>query len=241
MAGNEQPPVVTDSPGSEEEVKLNFRSLFTFFSSLDYLRFLELEGAFEDVRSSDLYYVGEKAAVITFVIKKVVPSMTFLYWLFLIVLSFFYGFNPVVVSLLLTAFYVFMGFLLVERYTIGQGYLYAVFKDFLLHTLVFTFVTWVLGELLIFYLLPKLWTFFLAWYLNIEGGFSYTVAKMFYDILNPVLNRLIEFITPYVYIYLLTSPVKVFSLLSIYLYFLYLSRKRKSRLEYKMERFKKNA
>ncbi len=240
MAGNEQPPVI-DSFQSEEEVKLNFKSLFTFFSSLDYLRFLELEGAFENVKSRDLYYVGERASVIAFVIKKAVPSMTFLYWLFLIVLSLFYGFNPVVVSLVLIGFYVFLGFLLVQRYTLGQGYLYVVFKDFLLHTLVFTFVMWILGDLLIFYLLPGLWRAFLDWYLNVEGRFSYMIAEIAYRFLNPVLNRLIEVLSPYVYLYLMTSPVKAMSLAGVYIYFHYLSKKRKSRFIYKLERFKKHA
>ncbi len=241
MAGSEQPPVVPEGPHSEEEIKLNFRSLFTFFSSLDYLRFLELEGAFEDMKSGDLYYVGERASVITFVIRKVIPSMTLLYWIFLVSLSFLYGFNPVVVSLVLVSFYTFLGFVLVERYTIGQGYLYAVFKDFLLNTLIFTFVMWLFTDLFIFYVLPKLWQVFLDWYLNVKGGISYMVAKSAYRLFNPILNRVVEFITPYVHIYLFTSPVKALSLASIYVYFIYLSRRRRSRMNYKFERFRKRA
>ena len=240
MSGNSGQPIISESP-SAEEVKLNFKNLFTFFSSLDYLRFLELEGAFEGIRSRELYYLGERAVLITFVIKKVVPSLSLLYWIFLVVLSFVYGFNPILVSLILTGIYVFLGFLLVDRYTVGQGYLYLVFKDFLVHTLVFTFVTWVLGEVLLFWLLPKLWQMFLNWYLNVEGGVSYMFAEILYKYLNPILNRVMEVALPYVYVYMITSPVKVLSLSSVYLYFLYLSKRRKSRLSYKFERFKKRA
>lgn len=193
------------------------------------------------MRSGELYYVGERAALITFVVKKVIPSLTLIYFIFLVVLSFFYGINPIVVSLVLTSFYVFLGFFLVERYTIGKGYLYSVFRDFLLNTLVLTFVSWILGDLLIFYVLPKLWNLFVSWYLNVEGKFSLMVAKIVYAVLNPIFNRAVEFIYPYVQVYLYTSPVKALSLAGVYLYFLYLSRKRKNRFVYRMERLKKRA
>lgn len=241
MAGSEQPTVVPEGPHTEEEVKLNFRNIFTFFSSLDYLRFLELEGAFEDMRSGELYYVGERAALITFILKKVVPSLTLIYLIFLIVLSYFYGWNPLIVSLVLTAFYVFLSFLLVERYTIGGGYLYLVFRDFLLNTLILTFVSWILGDILIFYVLPRLWELFLEWYLNVEGRFSYMVAKIVYTVLNPLFNRAVEFVYPYVQVYLFTSPVKAFSLAGVYLYFVWLSRRRRNRLVYRMERLRKRS
>jgi len=239
MAGNEQSPVIEDKHASEEEVKLNFRSVFTFFSSLDYLRFLELEGAFEDIESKELYYVGERAAVVTFVIKKIIPSLTLIYWIFFFILSFFYRFNPVVVALVLISVYTFLGFLLVERYTIGRGYLYLVFRDFLINTLIFTFAAWILTDIFVFYLLPRLWEAFLGWYTNVKGEMSYMVAKAVYSVLNPVFNRAAEVIFPYIYVYLYTSPVKVFSLAGVYFFFLFLSRQRRSRLQYKFNRFRK--
>jgi len=214
MAGNEQSPVIEDKHASEEEVKLNFRSVFTFFSSLDYLRFLELEGAFEDIESKELYYVGERAAVVTFVIKKIIPSLTLIYWIFFFILSFFY-------------------------YTIGRGYLYLVFRDFLINTLIFTFAAWILTDIFVFYLLPRLWEAFLGWYTNVKGEMSYMVAKAVYSVLNPVFNRAAEVIFPYIYVYLYTSPVKVFSLAGVYFFFLFLSRQRRSRLQYKFNRFRK--
>jgi len=45
--------LIPDS-GGDKEVKLNLSNLWAFLSSLDYLRFLEFEGAFRNLASENL-------------------------------------------------------------------------------------------------------------------------------------------------------------------------------------------
>ncbi len=140
--------VIVDE-GKQEEVKLNFSNLFAFFSSLDYLRFLELEGAFEGIKSKELYYSYERIALAGFVLKHVVSAMAGVYFLILFAGHFLFNISPMTLAIFIAFSYTLLGFFLVERYTLGNGYLYVIFRDFLLNTLVFTFFVWILSDTLL--------------------------------------------------------------------------------------------
>lgn len=231
--------------GKQEEVKLNFSNLFNFLSSLDYLRFLELEGAFDDIKSKELYYSYERIALAGFVLKHVVSGMTLSYLLLVIFGYILFGISPIILSLFIAFLYTFLGFILVERYTIGRGYLSIVFRDFLLNTLVFTFFVWILSDTLIFYIFPKLWNSFESWFFS-EGygkinSLIYGVLSDLMNTLKPYAGNFIKFTKPYFELYTLIAPVKAFSLLAVYAYFVYLSRQRKDTLRWKIKRFKKLA
>ena len=236
--------VIVDE-GKQEEVKLNFSNLFAFFSSLDYLRFLELEGAFEGIKSKELYYSYERIALAGFVLKHVVSAMTGVYFLVLFAGHFLFNVSPLTLAILVAFSYTLLGFFLVERYTLGNGYLYVIFRDFLLNTLVFTFFVWILSDTLLFYVLPKAWESFTNWFFTKgEGNINKLFYEVLYDIitlLSPAISKFVEFAKPYFELYTLIAPVKAFSLLAIYAYFLYLSRARKDTLKWKMKRFKKLA
>ncbi|WP_461829988.1 hypothetical protein [Aquifex sp.] len=107
--------------GKQEEVKLNFSNIFAFFSSLDYLRFLELEGAFEGIKSRELYYSYERIVLAGFVLKHVVSAMTGVYFLVLFAGHFLFNVSPLTLAILIAFSYTLLGFFLVERYTLGEN------------------------------------------------------------------------------------------------------------------------
>ena len=211
----------------EEEVKIDFSNIVSFLSSLDYIRFLELSGAFEGIEGKELYFTNEKFSLFYFILKKVISLITLMYLFGFFVGSFIYSQNPVFVSFLLTTFYTFLGFLLVHRYTIPQGYLYVIFKDFLIWTLFFSFLFFVLSDLLLFYFIPKLLSTFAHYCLNIQ---TYVLFEFCFK-LYPYFYKAYEFIYPYLYAYVYTSLVKFLLMSLIYAYFLFLSKKRDISLE----------
>ncbi len=231
--------------GKQEEVKLNFSNVFAFLSSLDYLRFLELEGAFEGIKSRELYYSYERIALAGFVLKHVVSAMTGVYFLVLFAGHFLFNVSPLTLAILIAFSYTLLGFFLVERYTLGNGYLYVIFRDFLLNALVFTFFVWILSDTLLFYVLPKAWEGFINWFFTKgEGNLNEFFYQVLYDVislLSPVVLKLIEIAKPYVELYTLIAPVKAFSLLAIWAYFIYLSKTRRDTLKWKLKRFKRLA
>ncbi len=231
--------------GKQEEVKLNFSNIFAFLSSLDYLRFLELEGAFEGIRSRELYYSYERIALAGFVLKHVVSAMTGVYFLVLFAGHFLFNVSPLTLAVFVAFSYTLLGFFLVERYTLGNGYLYVIFRDFLLNTLVFTFFVWILSDTLLFYVLPKAWEGFINWFFTKgEGNLNEFFYQVIYDVislLSPAVLKLIELAKPYVELYTLIAPVKAFSLLAIWVYFVYLSKARRDTLKWKLKRFKRLA
>ncbi len=224
--------IVPDDSGGKE-VKLNFRSLWSFFSSLDYLRFLELEGAFRTLRSENLYYVEEKTELMNFVLRHVVLWINLGYLLIIISGYFFFREKFLVMHLAFSLLYFAGGIWFVHRYAIGRGYLYMVVRDFLLWLTAFVFLGWVITEFATFWLIPKLWQMFEAWLFDPysrEGSINeilYPTALNIYNMIKPHLYDLFG-TKKFLVWYFALAPVKVFALTFPYPYFLIYSRFRKS-------------
>jgi len=222
--------------GSGQEVKLNFRSLWSFLSSLDYLRFLEKEGAFANMNSADLYYQEEKTELIWFVFRHVVLWVNVAYFVIIVTGYFFFKDKFILMHLGFSLAYFLGGIWFVHRYTLGRGYLYQLVRDFLFWTTSAVFVSWVVTEFFSFWLIPRLWHLFVAWLFD-PASQQGSISKLLY----PVLLEIYKMIEPHVYNlfgtkrflvwYFALAPVKVFSIAFPYLYFLIYSRTRKSVLD----------
>jgi len=236
--------VVPDTGGSE--VKLSFKSLWSFLSSLDYLRFLELEGAFRHINSSNLYYQEEKTELMMFVVRHVVLWINVAY--FVIILSGYFIFRDkfLILHLSFSVLYFLAGMWIVHRYTVGRGYLYMLVRDFLFWTTAFVLLTWIVSEFLSFWLVPKLWKMFEAWLFD-PSSQQGTINKLLY----PVCYEVYSLIKPHIYDlfgtkkfimwYFALAPVKVFSIGFPYAYFLIYSKTRKSTREALDTMFRKRA
>ena len=207
------------------EVKLSFRSLWSFLSSLDYLRFLELEGAFKNMNSGNLYYVEEKTELMNFVLRHVVLWINIAYILIIVSGYFFFRDKFLLMHFLFSFLYFLGGVWFVHRYTVGRGYLYMIVRDFLVFLSVFVFISWIVTEFITFWLIPKLWKAFEAWLFD-----PYSQQGAINEILYPTALYIYRMISPHVYDlfgtkqflvwYFLLAPVKVFSLSFPFIYFI---------------------
>ena len=223
--------IVPDSGGGE--VKLNFRSLWSFLSSLDYLRFLEYEGAFKTVSSSNLYYVEERTELMHFVFRHVVLWINLAYFLIIVSGYFFFKEKFFLMHLGFSLLYFVGGVWFVHRYTVGKGYLYMIVRDFLLWLTVFVLLGWIVVEFVSFWLIPKLWRVFEAWLFD-----PYSAEGVINRLLYPALLYFYNMVKPHVYDlfgakkflvwYFALAPVKVFIFAFPLVYFLLYTRFKKS-------------
>jgi len=220
--------IIPDSSNGQE-VKLNFRSLWSFLSSLDYLRFLELEGAFRNLSSANLYYVEEKTELMGFVLRHVVLWINIAYIIIIISGYFFFREKFLIMHLVFSLLYFAGGVWFVHRYTVGRGYLYMIVRDFLMWLTAFVFLSWIIMEFISFWLVPKLWKLFEAWLFDpysrqgVINEFLYPAAFWFYNLIKPHLYDLFG-TKKFLLWYFALAPVKVFALTFPFIYFLLYSK-----------------
>ena len=224
--------IVPDS--GEQEVKLNFSSLLAFLSSLDYLRFLELSGAFRSMNSTDLYYTQERVGELpNFIMKHVLLWVNLAYIMVLFAGYWIMRDKFVLFAVVLSLFYFFGGIWFVNRYCIGRGYLYQVARDFLMWVTVFTMTSWFIWDTIIFWLVPRLYRLFVAWLFDPSSQVG-TINKLLY----PTALYIYKMIAPHVenlfgmkgiiVMFWFTAPIKVFALMFPLIYFVVVSKLRKS-------------
>jgi len=221
--------MVVPDDGEGREIKLNFKSLWSFFSSLDYLRFLELEGAFRTIDSKNLYYVEEKMEIMTFVLRHVVLWVNVAYWIIVVAGYFLFMDKFLLFHLGFALVYLFGGIWVVHRYTIGRGYLYQLTRDFLMWTTVFVFLSWIISEFIALWLVPRLWKLFELWLFDPASqvgainSILYPAALNAYWMIKPHIHDVFG-MKNFLLWYFVLAPVKVFSLSFPYIYFLLYSR-----------------
>lgn len=219
--------IIPDS--GSKEVKLNFGSLWSFLSSLDYLRFLEREGAFKNLESESLYYVEEKTELMSFVLRHVVLWINIAYLIVIVSGYFLFKESFMYVHLIFSLIYFLGGVWFVHRYALGRGYLYLVVKDFLFFLTIFVFLSWLISEFLTFWLIPKLWKIFELWLFDPSSQVGaineilYPVALEFYNAVKPHLYDLFG-TKKFLLWYFALAPIKVFAMTFPYFYFLIYSR-----------------
>ena len=237
--------LIPDS-GGDKEVKLNLSNLWAFLSSLDYLRFLELEGAFRNLDSANLYYVQERTELMNFVLRHVVVWINLAYLIVIVSGYLFFKEKFLILHLLFSLLYFFSGILFVHRYAIGRGYLYMVVRDFLLWLTVFIVLSWIITEFFVFWIIPKLWKAFEIWLFDPrsqQGDINqilYPTALSLYSLIKPHLSDLFG-VKKFLLWYFALTPIKVFSLVFPYFYFLLYSRLTKDPNEYLDRELKKRA
>ncbi len=218
-------------PDSEEgrEVKLNFNNLWSFLSSLDYLRFLEFEGAFRNLGSGNLYYVEEKTELLNFVLRHVVFWINLAYLIIIISGYFFFKEKFLLLHFIFSLLYFIGGIWFVHRYAVGRGYLYMVVRDFLMFLTVFVFLSWIITEFISFWIVPRLWKMFEIWLFDpysrqgIINEILYPAAVFTYNLIKPHLYDLFG-TKKFLIWYFALAPVKVFSLTFPFIYFLFYSK-----------------
>lgn len=228
--------VIPDS--RPQDTKLSFNNLFAFLSSLDYLAFLEREGAFRDLDQTYLYYMQEKTYMWIFILREYLKWVSFSYLLISISLSIILKINFVLSTIASAFFYGFFSLWIVHRYLWGNGYLYRVLKDFLWGSFLLSLFLWIGMEVLMFTLLPELWEKFEYWL------FSEKDPSFFTDILYPPALYLYEYLTDFssrfgifqdlLKTFFITLPIKVFAFLVPIGYLYYLRRHRSSSKSYLM-------
>lgn len=238
---NEQ--LIIPEKSSYDEIKLNFKNFFSFLSSLDYLRFLEKEGAFKNVKSENLYYVQEKMELMHFVFKHIVFWINIEYFAIILFGYFIFKQNFLFLIILFAFSYFALGIWFVHRYTIGRGYLYLIVKDFLFYSGILAFMSSLVWEIILMVIVPVLWKLFEAWLFDPSSkeGFLnqvlYEPSLIIYNFLKPHIYNLFG-LRDFIKIYFALTPVKLFVIFSPYLYFLYYSKKKENERE---EMFKKLA
>ncbi|WP_022846767.1 hypothetical protein [Desulfurobacterium sp. TC5-1] len=137
--------------------KLDLKNLVGFLSSLDWLRFLLLEGALEQNRSSrEMFLTSEKTSISNFAVKQaflfqIAITAATLSFVFILHFSLFTARATIFSIFLLFCYYI------VNRYVLEtESLLYAIFKKFYLNFLFMLTFTFIAEELLIELLLINL-------------------------------------------------------------------------------------
>lgn len=228
--------VIPDSTSSAD-VKLSFKNLFAFLSSLDYLAFLEKEGAFRHMGSTEyLYYTEEKTQLWIFVFREYLKWVSFTYLITGLTFSLILGLNFIASTLISAFVYGLASIWIVHRYLWGRGYLYTVLRDFLWASFWLSLIMWLGLELFLFYTVPYAWFAFERWLFTPDKStltqLVYTPALFFYltikqylhsEVFNNILNS-----------FFITLPIKVFAFLIPIFYFYYIRRYRQTSRDYWM-------
>ena len=137
--------------------KLDLKNLVGFLSSLDWLRFLLLEGAVEQNKSSrEMFLTSEKTSITNFAVKQ-----AFLFQLSItaatLSLVFILGFNILIARAVVLGLFLLFCFSIVNRYVLEtESLLYVVFKRFYLSFLFMLTFTFIVEEFLIEFILISL-------------------------------------------------------------------------------------
>lgn len=229
--------VIPDSP-SQADVKLKFTNLFAFLSSLDYLAFLEKEGAFRHMGNTEyLYYTEEKTQLWLFTMKEYLKWVSLTYLITGLSLSFILKLNFIVSTLLSAFVYGLFSLWVVYKYLWGRGYLYAVLRDFLWASFWLSLIMWLGLELFFFITVPYAWSAFERWLFTPDKStltqLVYTPALFFYlTIKQNILSA--EIFKNLLKSFFITLPIKVFAFLIPIAYFYYLRDKRQTTRDYWM-------
>lgn len=228
--------VIPDSTSSAD-VKLSFKNLFAFLSSLDYLAFLEKEGAFRHMGSTEyLYYTEEKTQLWVFVFREYLKWVSFTYLITGLTFSLILGLNFIASTLISAFVYGLASIWIVHRYLWGRGYLYTVLRDFLWASFWLSLIMWLGLELFLFYTVPYAWSAFERWLFTPDKStltqLVYTPALFFYLTIKQYLHS--EVFNNILKSFFITLPIKVFAFLIPIFYFYYIRRYRQTSRDYWM-------
>lgn len=222
----------------QQDTKLSFKNIFAFLSSLDYLTFLEREGAFKELDQTYLYYTQEKTYMWIFILREYLKWVSFSYLLISFSLSFILKINFILSTIASAFFYGFFSLWIVHRYLWGSGYLYRVLRDFLWGSFLLSLLLWLGMELIMFTLFPHLWQSFENWL------FSEKDPSFFTEILYPPSLYLYQTLEKFssnfdifqdlLRNFFITLPIKVFAFLVPIVYLYYLRKYRQNSKAYIM-------
>lgn len=234
--------VIPDNKDAKD-VKLNFKNLFAFLSSLDYLAFLEKEGAFRHMGSTEyLYYTEEKTQLWIFTMKEYLKWVSFTYLITGLTFSIVLKLNFIASTLISAFIYGVFSIWMVNRYLWGRGYLYNVLRDFLLASFLLSLVMWLGLELFLFITVPYAWNAFEKWLFTPDKStltqLIYTPALFFYLTIKQYISTA-EIFKSLLKSFFLTLPVKVFTFLVPLVYFYYLRNKRQTTRDFWMSLIEK--
>lgn len=234
--------MVVPDQGGKDEKKINFSNLFAFLSSLDYLAFLEREGAFRYLDQSYLYYTEEKTHLWLFVFKEYLKWVSMTYLITGLSFSLLLGVSFIASTLISAFIYGLVSLWIVHRYLWGKGYLYQVLRDFLWSSFWLSLIVWLGVELLIFYTLPYVWSVFEKWLFTPDKStisqLLYPSALYFYMTLKQFIKNA-TILKTLINSFFLTLPIKVFAFLIPIFYFYYIRRFRQSTKDHWMSLIRK--
>ncbi|WP_457641305.1 hypothetical protein [Persephonella sp.] len=224
--------IIPDNSGGQESLKLNLKNIFTFLSSLDYIRAIEKSSAFRYIDSSQLFFIGERQSLILFVYTHTSFWVLVAYIFMIISAHLILGIDPIYAILGISIAYLISGLWFVYRYTWGNGYLWQIVKSFMLNLTISAFVISVVIDITVLYLIPSIYDAAVKW-LNSgskEGPLNqlgHAGIQAVVEFIQPLMDKYMPEIKKYTVIYMIASPLKViaFAVPTIVMFYLHRLRK----------------
>ncbi len=199
---------------NNQELKLNLKNLFTFLSSLDYIKAIEKSSAFRYIDSRQLFFIGEQQSLLMFVYTHTSFYIMFAYLFMLFSAYIILGIEPLYAVFLTSLGYLIFGIWFVNRYTWGDGYLWQVVKSFMINLTMSAFIVSIVMDLLFLYLIPFAYKEAINWLMegNKEGPLNqiaYQGISALVKLISPLVKEYSPYIEKYLFIYIIASPLKV--------------------------------
>ena len=199
---------------NNQELKLNLKNLFTFLSSLDYIKAIEKSSAFRYIDSRQLFFIGEQQSLLMFVYTHTSFYIMFAYLFMLFSVYVIFGIDPLYAVFLTSLGYLIFGIWFVNRYTWGDGYLWQVVKSFMLNLTMSAFVISIVMDLILLYLIPFAYNEAVKWLT--EGSREGPLNQLAYEgisalvkLVSPLVKEYAPYMERYMLIYMISSPLKV--------------------------------
>lgn len=225
--------VIIPDSAQNDNFKLNLKNLFTFLSSLDYLKSLEFSNAMRYMDSKQFYFTGEKQSLIMFVYSHTSFWVFITYLLLLLTAKMVFDVPTMYGVLAIGLVWLLFGFWFVNKYTWGDGYLWSVTRDFMVNIAIASVIISITTDFIILYLIPIGYKMLVEWAnsgskegpLNILAE---SVIVWIQTLFKPAIKEINTNIKEFLPAYLSISAVKIFSFTVPAVYMFYLHKKRKN-------------
>ncbi len=239
--------IVPDNPDSlNVGGKIDTKNTFTFLASLDYIKQLEESNVFEYFDTKSLYLTNEKQKVLTFVMSHFSFWALMFYLVGLSVGTFIFMYNPIYIVVAISILWMLFSFWFVNRYTIGNGILWAVVRDFMITATFLTFFISLALDITIFIVIPYFLDIANNWLTSgskegILNQWAVDVVSFTVAIFEPLIQTLTAKSKSILYAYSMVGVLKFLSFFIPTIYMFYLHNKRKYLKKVLNEKLKKLA
>ena len=226
--------IIPDMQGqSNEGIKLNLKNLFTFLSSLDYIKAIETSRALDTIDSRQFFFTAEKQSLLLFVYTHTSFWVFIAYLVIILTADLVFDIHPVLGVLSVSFIWLLFGIWFVNRYTWGNGYLWQIARDFMINLTISTIIISFTMDFIILYVLPFLYKTAVDWlqsgpkdgFLN---AFAESALIWIESIIKPILDKVSMQVSTFLPVFLSISIFKSIAFLIPTLLMFYLHKKRKN-------------